>query len=584
MQVEKFIDEKFSDEYEIWTPDGWKDFDGVAKTIEFQEYIIKFEENDKEFICADEHILILIDGDEVYAKDLNCGDKILSVDGYVTVKEVEITDKYDNMYDLMNVDGHIYFTDGIASHNTTITAGVALHHALFKSYYKVAILSKDDDAAKNLLDMIKLAFENLPEWLQQGVSRYDAHEIHLENKSKIFSRATSKTSLRGKSSNLVLIDEFAFIDASIIDDFYASAFETISSGETTKLIIISTPNGYNLYHKLWSDAIHGRNSYAPVKVLWHEVPGRDDAWKQEKIKNTSLQQFMQEHECSFESSTKGLINPEILQNMMSKFEDPIAEEEDIKIYDRPKNHHKYLITIDTAKGVELDYSSFSVIDITGNKYKQVAIYRCNKITPLVFPEIIDRIGRNYNYATLLIENNEYGHQIGHILWNEFEYEHILWTEVTNKKQRICYGNDGKSMIGVKMSSSVKNIGCSNLKTLIEHDKLEIVDYATLSELSTFIKVKNSFEAEIGRNDDIVMTLVLFAWMTTQDYFKDLKKNVGEDIRNQHEDDIINKLKRINFMTNFEKKAGLIDDEDLIDLRNGWVKDERWDNNFNGFLW
>lgn len=576
MKFKKFIDEQLSDEYEVLTPDGWKDFDGVAKTIEFVEYIIRFEETDKEFICADDHIVILNNGSEIYTKDLAKGDKLLSENGYVTVKEIEKTDNYDNMYDLMNVDGHVYYTDDIVSHNTTISAAIALHHTIFRSYFKVAVLSKDDDAAKSLLDIIKLAFENLPYWLQQGVSRYDAHEIHFENKSKIYSRATSKTSLRGKSSNLVLIDEFGFIDAGIVDDFYKSAFETISSSETAKLVIISTPNGYNLYHKLWMDANAGKNDFNPIKVLWNEVPGRDENWKKEKIKNTSLEHFMQEHECSFESSTKALISSSKLQELMDKFEEPDVEDDNLKIYIKPKEYHKYIMCVDTAKGADLDYSAFSIIDITTQPYKQVAIYRNNQISPIVFPEIINKFGKNYNDASILIENNEYGHQIGHILYNEYEYENIIWTEVTNKKQRISYGNDGNSIIGVKMTSSVKKIGCSNLKALVEHDKLEIKSYDTLTELSTFIKVKDSYEAEVGRHDDIVMTLVSFAWLTTQDYFKDMDHNVGEDIRDMHETDIINIVERIGFANSFEGETIEYIDEDAIrDIREGWKVDKTW---------
>jgi len=461
---------------------------------------------------------------------------------------------------------------------STITAAVALHYALFRSRYKVGLLANKDDLAKELLDKIFTAFENLPLWLQQGVKKMDAHELVLENGSRIFARATSKSAVRGRSINCLILDEFAHINENLAQEFYASTFPTISSGKTTKLVIISTPKGYNLYHKLWTDAENQRNTFNPVKVLWYEVPGRDEAWRKEQIANTSEELFRQEHECSFDSSSNGLITAEKIRELMSTHIQPIEKDDDncLLIYERPKENEKYIITVDTAKGVEKDYSAFQVIKVTTSTYEVVAVYRSNKISTLVYPDVINKVGLNYNKADLFIENNEYGHQITTILTFELEYPNIIWTELSNKKQRISYGSDSKALPGIRTTSSVKNIGCSNLKALVEHNKLKIPDYDTISELSSFTRVKESYQADEGKHDDLVMCLVLFSWLTTQDYFKDIEQNVGEDIRGMHQDNINSNLLSIGFFTTGKEEEQEFDDDYEKDYNDGWRVDKKWD--------
>lgn len=460
----------------------------------------------------------------------------------------------------------------IPTHNSTVTAGVALHFAIFKSSQKIAILANKDDLAKELLTKVTLAYENLPSWMQHGIKKLDAHEIVLENNSRILARATSKSAIRGKSITCLILDEFAHVENNIADDFYASTYSTISSGKTTKLIIISTPNKYNLFYKLWTDAENKRNTFNPVRVFWEEVDGRDDEWKTEQIANTSKEQFAQEHECSFDSSSNGLIDADKIKEMMRSYSEPIQKDDDDKlyIYEKPLENQKYLICVDTAKGVEKDYSAFVVIKISKTPYEVVAVYRNNKISPLVFPDIIYKVGINYNEADLLIENNEYGNQITTTLLYEYEYPNIIWTELTNKKQRIAYGNDGKALPGVRTTQSIKNIGCSNLKAMIEHNKLIVKDYQTISELSTFIRVKDSFEADEGSHDDLVMCLVLAAWLATQNYFKDIEQNVGEEVRNIYEDNINLNMLGFGFFTSGKPTDNqVLEDDDFLDYKLGW---------------
>ena len=585
-RINKFTNEIYFNDFEVLTPSGFKDFRGIGKTIPFQEYQIYFKEPTiAPFVCADTHILILHDNTERFAKDLAEGDKVKSSthpQGYLTIESVIISDKFSEMYDLLNVDGGIYNTSNVVSHNSTITAGVALHFAIFKASQKIGILANKDDLAIELLGKVSLAYENLPTWMQHGIKGMTAHEITLENNSKIFARATSKTAARGKAITCLILDEFSHVDNNIAEEFYASTFPTISSGKTTKLIIISTPNKYNLFHKLWTDAIHKRNTFNPIRVDWFEVPGHDEKWREEQIANTSKEQFAQEHELSFDSSSNGLISAEKIKQLIESHTEPIMKDDDdcLSIYEKPKDGHEYLIVVDSGHGVRKDYSAFMVIKVSSRIHELVAVYRNNTISPLVYPDIIYKVGLNYNEASILVENNDIGNQIATILLYEYEYPNLLWTELTNKKQRVAYGNDGKSIIGIKTTPSVKNIGCSNLKVAIEHNKLIIKDYNTISELSTFIKVRDTYQADEGSNDDLVMGLVLYAWLLTQNFFKDVDQNLTSDIKEIYEGGINDNMIGFGFFTSGKPDEPVEeDDEDLRDRRAGWLIINSDDHNY-----
>ena len=425
---------------------------------------------------------------------------------------------------------------------STTCVSYLLHYAVFNDNVNIAILANKASTARDLLGRLQLAYENLPKWMQQGIISWNKGSLELENGSKISSNSTSSSAVRGGSYNVIFLDEFAFIPNHIADDFFASVYPTISSGQSTKVIIVSTPRGMNHFYRMWHDAEKGKNEYKPTDVHWSEVPGRDLEWKEQTIANTSEQQFKVEFECEFLGSVNTLISPAKLRNLV--YEDPIKRNAGLDIYEHPKEEHNYLITVDVARGLGNDYSAFIVFDITEFPYKVVAKYRNNEIKPMLFPSIIDEIAKAYNNSFLLIEVNDIGDQVASILHFDLENENLLMCSMRGRAGQIVgSGFSGKkSQLGVRMTSAVKKLGCSNLKTLLEDDKLLTVDYDIISELTTFAQRHNSFEAEEGCNDDLAMCLVMFSWLVAQDYFKemtdnDIRKRIYEEQKNQIEQDM-----------------------------------------------
>ena len=425
---------------------------------------------------------------------------------------------------------------------STTCVSYLLHYAVFNDNVNIAILANKASTARDLLGRLQLAYENLPKWMQQGIISWNKGSLELENGSKISSNSTSSSAVRGGSYNVIFLDEFAFIPNHIADDFFASVYPTISSGQSTKVIIVSTPRGMNHFYRMWHDAEKGKNEYKPTDVHWSEVPGRDLEWKEQTIANTSEQQFKVEFECEFLGSVNTLISPAKLRNLV--YEDPIKRNAGLDIYEHPKEEHNYLMTVDVARGLGNDYSAFIVFDITEFPYKVVAKYRNNEIKPMLFPSIIDEIAKAYNNSFLLIEVNDIGDQVASILHFDLENENLLMCSMRGRAGQIVgSGFSGKkSQLGVRMTSAVKKLGCSNLKTLLEDDKLLTVDYDIISELTTFAQRHNSFEAEEGCNDDLAMCLVIFSWLVAQDYFKemtdnDIRKRIYEEQRNQIEQDM-----------------------------------------------
>jgi hypothetical protein len=425
---------------------------------------------------------------------------------------------------------------------STTCISYLLHYAVFNDNVNIAILANKASTARDLLGRLQLAYENLPKWMQQGIISWNKGSLELENGSKISSNSTSSSAVRGGSYNVIFLDEFAFIPNHIADDFFASVYPTISSGQSTKVIIVSTPRGMNHFYRMWHDSERGKNEYTPTDVHWSEVPGRDEAWKEQTIANTSEQQFKVEFECEFLGSVNTLINPAKLRNLV--YENPIKRNAGLDIYEKCREEHNYLITVDVARGLGNDYSAFIVFDITQFPYKVVAKYRNNEIKPMLFPNIIHETAKGYNNAWLLIEVNDIGEQVANILHYDLEYENMLMAAMRGRAgQVVGHGFSGKkSQMGVRMTSAVKKLGCSNLKTFLEDDKLLTVDYDIISELTTFAQRHNSFEAEEGCNDDLAMCLVIFAWLVAQEYFKemtdnDIRKRIYEEQRNQIEQDM-----------------------------------------------
>jgi len=413
------------------------------------------------------------------------------------------------------------------SGKSTVVLSYLIHYILFNDQVNVAILANKAATARDLLSRLQLSYEHLPSWLQQGVMNWNKGSLELENGSKILAASTSASAIRGGSYNIIFLDEFAFIPSTIAEQFFSSVYPTISSGQKSKVMIISTPHGMNMFYKMWTDAENKRNDFTPIEVHWSEVPGRDEEWKEQTIKNTSEQQFLQEFECSFLGSVNTLISSSKIQTIPHN--DPIEKNAGFDVYERPQKDRSYCMTVDVARGSANDYSAFVVIDITTVPYRLVAKYRSNEIKPLIFPDIIYRTAKSYNDAQILVEINDIGGQIADALHHDMAYENIIQSQVKGRLGQIVSSGfgDGQSELGIRTTKSLKRIGCSNLKQLIESDKLLLNDFDIIVEMSTFVQKGASFEADDGSTDDLMMCLVFFSWLTDQQYFKDL---TDEDIR------------------------------------------------------
>ena len=425
---------------------------------------------------------------------------------------------------------------------STTCVSYLLHYILFNDNVNVGILANKLSTARDLLGRLQLAYEQLPMWLQQGIVVYNKGSMELENGSKILAASTSASAVRGMSFNIIFLDEFAFIPNHIAEQFFSSVYPTITSGTSTKVIIISTPNGMNHFYKLWVDAQKGRNGYAWNEVHWSKVPGRDAKWKETTIANTSERQFTQEFECEFLGSVDTLITAAKLRTLT--YDDPITTNGSLDVYENPIPDHDYIICVDVSRGLAQDYSAFVVIDITHAPWRLVAKYRDKDVRPMILPNIIYNVATNYNNAYVLTEVNDIGEAVAGSLYYDVEYENVLMCAMKGRAgQQVGQGFSGnKVQMGVKMSATVKAQGCSNLKTLIEDDKLLVKDYNIVSELTTFIQNKQSFEADEGYNDDLVMCLVIFAWLVQQEYFKemtdqDIRRRIYEEQKNAIEQDM-----------------------------------------------
>ena len=428
------------------------------------------------------------------------------------------------------------------SGKSTIVTAYLLWYVLFNANVNVAILANKAPTAREMLGRLQLSYEHLPKWMQQGILGWNKGSLELENGSKILASSTSASAVRGMSFNIIFLDEFAFVPNHIAEQFFASVYPTISSGKSTKVIIISTPHGMNQFYKLWHDAERGANNYVATEVHWSEVPGRDAKWKQQTIENTSEAQFRVEFECEFLGSVDTLITPSKLR--MMPYKDPIQQKKGLAVYEQVIPEHNYIITVDVSRGVGNDYSAFVVLDTTAIPYKVVARYKNNQIKPIVFPNLIVDVAMNYNNAYILCEVNDIGGQVADIIQYDLEYENLLMVSMRGRAgQQLGQGFSGKkTQLGIKMSTAVKQVGCSNLKALIEDDKLIVEDYDTIAELTTFIQKGQSFQAEDGCNDDLAMCLVIFSWMAMQPYFKemhdnDVRQRIYEDQRDQIEQDM-----------------------------------------------
>ena len=523
------------------------------------------EENVKEFLkCKDDPVYFA----RQYIKIVNVDEGLVPFDMW-PFQEKLIKNFHKNRFNICMMPRQ--------TGKSTTSVSYLLHYAIFNDNINIGILANKAATARDLLGRLQTAYENLPKWMQQGIVAWNKGSMDLDNGSKIMAASTSAAAVRGMTFNIIFLDEFAFVPNHIADDFFSSVYPTISSGKSTKIIIVSTPKGMNHFYRMWHDAERGKNEYVPTEVHWSEVPGRDAKWKAQTIANTSEQQFKVEFECEFLGSVDTLIAPSKLKAMA--YNDPVQTNGHLMVYETPMKKRDYIITVDVARGISKDYSAFVVFDITEFPYRVVAKYRDNEIKPMLFPSVIMDVALAYNEAFVLCEVNDIGDQVASILQYDLEYENVLMCAMRGRSGQIVgTGFSGKkTQLGVKMSVTVKKVGCSNLKTLIEEDKLQILDYDIISELTTFVQKRQSFEAEEGCNDDLAMCLVIFSWLVAQEYFKemtdnDVRKRIYEEQKNQIEQD----MAPFGFMTD-----GLNDEENEIVDSSGdvWKVDEYGDRSY-----
>ena len=479
--------------------------------------------------CMDDPIYFI----KTYIKIVNIDEGLVPFDMY-KFQEKMVNTFHNNRFSICKLPRQ--------SGKSTTTISYLLHYALFNANSNIALLANKSSTARDILSRVQLAYENLPKWLQQGVINWNKGNIELENKSTIVAAATSSSAIRGGSYNIIFLDEFAFVPANIAEMFFSSVYPTISSGTKTKLIIVSTPYGMNQFYKLWTDAENKRNDYIPIEVHWSEVPGRDEKWKEDTIRNTSPEQFQQEFECEFLGSSNTLINPAKIKTIPLRT--PIKSSAGLDIYDKPKKDHTYVIVADVARGVQGDASAFIVIDVSQLPHRLVGKYKNNEIKPMLFPNIIKDVAVAYNNAFVMVEVNDVGDQVANSLQFDLEYDNLIMASMRGRAGQIVGGgfSGGKSQLGVRTTKAVKKIGCSNLKTMVESDKIILEDFDIISEMSSFVLHGQSYQAEEGHNDDLIMCCVLFAWLSGQTYFKeltdtDVRAKLFEESQNQLEQDL-----------------------------------------------
>ncbi len=452
---------------------------------------------------------------------------------------------------------------------TTTAVAVILHYVLFNEHKTCALLANKGDAAREILDRIKIAYEALPKWLQQGVIEWNKGSVEFENGCKIIAGSTSSSAIRGKSISFLYIDETAFVEN--WDEFFASVFPTISSGKTTKMLYTSTPNGLNHFYKTCEGAKADTNGFEYVEVPWERVPGRDEAWKKETLAamDQDTQKFTQEFECGFLGSSGTLIEGGKLKSLVPRT--PVGQTQHMKVYEKPQKDHTYVCVVDVARGKGLDYSAFQIIDVTEMPYRQVCVFKDNMITPIDYAEIIYRSIKSYNEAYTLVEVNDIGEQVSETLHYEFEVETLMFTESAGRSgKRISTGFSKKADKGIRTTKAVKSVGCNMLKMLVEQDQLILNDFDTINELSTFSRKGNSYEAESGCHDDLVMGLVLFAWMTDQMFFKEITNiNTVNNLRQRNEEELAESLLPIGF-NDYDMNSDTVDRIAVSDDDNSWL--------------
>ena len=491
-------------------------------------------------------------------------DPVYFIENYVKIITLDSGLQPFKLYDcqkkkvdcIMN-NRRVVLMEGRQQGKTVTSAACILHYTIFEEDKTVAIMANKSAAAREVLNRYQIMYENLPIWMQQGVKTWNKGDVELENNSKVLTAATTAAAIRGKSVNWLYIDEAAIIPNNVADEFFTSVYPTISAGETTKILLTSTPLGYNHFWKFWNESLEGVNGFENMFIPYYEIPGRDDKWLEEQKQLLGDVKFNQEVMCEFLGSTNTLINAQTIQRLSTK--DPEFTNNGLDIYESPQENHYYAITVDTSRGIGGDYSAFVVVDITEMPYKVVAKYRDNKIAPMLYPDIIGKVGKDYNNAFILVEVNDIGQQVVEILHQEIEYENILSTVNEQQKQYVSPGFGKSTKHGVTTSKQVKRQGCFAFKSLLEEQKMLVFDEHIIHEISTFTEKGNTYQADEGYHDDLVMCLVLFGWLSSQQFFKDMTDiNTREGLYKQQMGDIETNLTPFIRLDGQEEEAEVID--------------------------
>lgn len=454
--------------------------------------------------------------DIVYFAETYCA--ITHID-YGTIK-VQLRDYQRDMLEIMHKKRMTVCNLSRQLGKTTVVAIFLAHFVCFNKDKAVGILAHKGSMSAEVLDRTKQAIELLPDFLQPGISEWNKGNITLDNGSTIGAYASSPDAVRGNSFAMIYIDECAFIPNFV--DAWLAIQPVISSGRRSKIIITTTPNGLNHFYDIWTAAIEKKSGFEPYTAIWNSVKERlyndedifDDGWQWSKqtISASTLEQFNQEHGAQFQGTSGTLISGMKLAIM--NWIEVMPENGYFYRYKKPDPERKYIASLDCSEGRGQDYHALHIIDVTDEKWEQVAVLHSNEISHMILPDIVYKYLMEYNEAPVYIELNSTGVSVAKSLYMDLEYENV-----------IC---DSMVDLGMKQTRRTKPVGCSTLKDLIEKDKLKINHKPTILEFRTFSQNKLSWAAEDGFHDDLVMSLVIFAWLTTQQKFADYVDK--EDLR------------------------------------------------------
>lgn len=385
---------------------------------------------------------------------------------------------------------------------TTVSAIYVLWYILFNKDKTVGILGNKAATAMEIMSRVREAYEDLPIWMQPGLREWNKTSFETSNGIKVFCSATSASGIRGKSVNLILLDEFSFIPKNLANDFMASVMPTVSSGNTTQVLIVSTPSGTNHFYDMWQAAKLGKSSYMPIRVNWWNVPGRDLKWKEQMIADIGLVKFNAEYACQFLGSSNTLVSASSVEkHLIKNVIDPIEFKYDkfFEVYEKPNKNKRYALGVDPSKGLGQDFSVIQVLDVTDPKrVVQVAMYRNNMIDPIKFAQIVQQVSIAYNDAKAIIENNnEMGGQLIQWLWYELEFEGLVSFKESKKTKREK---------GIRATRKSKFKACMNIRDFVDNDWITLRSKKTCEELLDFEEVSENIFRSASGHDDTVAAL------------------------------------------------------------------------------